>query len=138
MDISDQIVSIDSQMNLYVNLLEKNFDTHMNIIWASVGLLLAAIGWLITSTEARNFLSFSPINIASRIVIILAAIIHYVLLWVTYNNSKQLYNSASKYFHFIDEELFFYKLPFGICIFRAAISFVLFAYLYFLVKGMQK
>ncbi len=67
---------ISDQTELIINLLEKNFDTHLNIVWASNALLLGAIGWIITSKEARTFLSRSRgIHNAAQSTIALVAFI---------------------------------------------------------------
>ncbi len=80
-----------TDFDLLIKLLEKNYDTHLNIVWAATGLLLATIGWLLTSKDARGYISHDVT--AKRVVIfsiILMASLHYVLLFKTQVTSKAI------------------------------------------------
>jgi len=85
------------QIALMISLLAKNFDTHMNIIWATIALLLAAIGWVITSLEARRYLAGSWLNkVVSLIVLTTMLLMHYYLLWITQQQSAALYEGLTE------------------------------------------
>ena len=45
--------------DLLLNSLKDNKTVHLNIIWSTMGLQLGAIGWLVTSENAREYLAMN-------------------------------------------------------------------------------
>lgn len=136
MSVSIEAISNLDKTQLIIDLLAKNFDTHLNIVWASNALLLGAIGWIITSKEARAFLSTSRMtNVGAQWTIALVAFIHYYLLWVTFKNSSDLFSLIKSKVQFIGEDLFFYNIPGKVVLLRASVTLVLFLFLFFLVRS---
>ncbi|CAG36781.1 hypothetical protein [Desulfotalea psychrophila] len=129
------------QRDLIISLLAKNYDTHMNIIWATIGLLLGAIGWIITSREARSYLTSPKLNkIVSLVVIIAMAIMHYYLLWQTMEYSidlkSELIKVVGENVDVINTSEFIYLISYYMFSARAFVTFILFGFLSFLViKG---
>ena len=125
-------------IDLLITLLERNFDVHMNIIWATVGFLLAAIGWVITSREARAFLSGSEtIRVVSIIMLALIAIIHYSLLvktlLVSMELTAQLTSLVKEPLKGIVNDNLVYSISQTALVIRALVTLVLFSLLGFLV-----
>lgn len=122
-------------------LLAKNYDTHMNIVWATIVLLVGAIGWVITSREARHYIFGSRLTRGAAIVtVFFIAGLHYSLLY----RSKVISQALVAKLHELTQnplfngtdELLVLSISDGLLVWRAAATLVLFAFLLFLLfKG---
>jgi hypothetical protein len=127
--------------NLITNLLEKNYDTHLNIIWSATGLLLAAIGWILTSKEAREYITQDAIaKMIVYITIIVMFVIHYFLLLKTQSTSialsdslKSLLPDESKILITKDLHIFMYEITDVYLYTRGAVTLFLFLVLISLI-----
>ena len=134
------------QGELIISLLSKNYDTHMNIVWATIALLLASIGWIITSSEARNYLtSYKFSKTVSLVVIVAIAVIHYSILWESMETSKiltaELLNvacNAGDIKNIKDKGVFIYLILPLMFYARSAVTLILFGFLGFLVMKSGK
>ncbi|MFA0811838.1 hypothetical protein [Microbulbifer epialgicus] len=125
---------------LLFKALENNKSIHLNIVWATIGLQVAAIGWLISSEQARNFISHAKrLKVASLSTILIIAFAHYFMIFDTVTTSSEVIRAIEENHHFIalsensPNILSYYSLNTNKVIARAAFTFILFFYLCVLV-----
>lgn len=128
--------------NLIFKLLEKNYDTHLNIIWSATSLLLIAIGWILTSKEAREYISQDVIaKITAIFSIVITAISHYILLFLTKFTSDALIkklkllpaDDVPEKLIFDGNHIFIYEITYPDLIVRCLVTLSLFLVLMTLV-----
>jgi len=127
--------------NLIIKLLEKNYDTHLNIIWATIGLLLATIGWILTSKEAKEYISQDTfVKKITMFSITFMALFHYFLLFKTQFTSntlieklKFLLSDTSEKLIFDGNHIFIYEITISDLIIRSLVTLTLFIVLIILV-----
>jgi len=77
--------------NLLLQALKKNKEIHLNIVWGTLAFQVAAIGWLITSEQARGLFGLdNTLGIVGTIAVVMLALAHYVMLYDTYAQSEKL------------------------------------------------
>ena len=88
---------IDSQKNvptLVIDALKHNHATYLANVWATMGFLILAIGWIISSEKAREF--FSNSNSSRRVCLNSIAILmvfHSIILFdMVYESERVLSN----------------------------------------------
>jgi hypothetical protein len=120
-----------------LSLLSKNLDIHLNIVWTSNALLLGAIGWLITSKEARDFIGSNKyVWLSSQITLVLMFFFHVVFLGCTFHYSEELYKlicETEKLELVIKNNVFFYRIPLKVFILRIFVTSVFFLFLYLII-----
>ena len=87
--------------NLLLQALKKNKEIHLNIVWGTLAFQVAAIGWLITSEQARDlFGSKNTLRIVGTIAVVMLALAHYGMLYDTYDQSEKLVDAmeSNEYF----------------------------------------
>jgi len=81
-------------MDISEKLLEAlitNREAYLHNFWATLGFLILAIGWFLTSKEPRNFLNaHDKIKLSCSISVGLLFIIHVLVLFNTYRLSGKL------------------------------------------------
>ena len=81
-------------MDMFEKLLEAlitNREAYLHNIWATLGFLLLAIGWFLTSKDSRNFLSeHKMVRLSCSGSVGLLFIIHVLVLFNTYRLSAKL------------------------------------------------
>lgn len=81
----------ESSFGLLLECLKKNLEIHLHIIWGTLALQIAAIGWFLSSEAARTFIAEqNGIRAVGMVAIIVIAIIHFCLLYGTYRASEAL------------------------------------------------
>jgi glucan phosphoethanolaminetransferase (alkaline phosphatase superfamily) len=125
----------EKKIDLLIELMSKNHDTHMNIIWATIGSLVAAIGWILSSKETREFIP--KIRVMGVATVLIVAVFHYFLLWQTQLISSALLSDLKDALPseglFLDSKAYIYSITVRLIIMRGWVTFVLFSLLCYLV-----
>ena len=78
------------QQTILVGALKDNHNTYLNNVWSTMGFLMLAIGWVVTSDKARNYWRSS--NVARNVSLSAALIImifHITILYdIAYESEK--------------------------------------------------
>lgn len=94
--------------DLLVDCLGKNKEIHLHIIWGTLALQIAAIGWFLSSGSARSLIAaHRDVRIIGVVIVTLIAVIHFGLLIGTCRESDVLYARITEnaYYKSMPDEL---------------------------------
>jgi hypothetical protein len=73
-----------------IEALKIHLAEYLNTVWKTMAFIMVALGWILSSKDAREFLaSHRSIRYSALIVIVLLAIAHFSTLSALYKKSKR-------------------------------------------------
>jgi len=129
---------------LLLNSLKDNKTVHLNIIWSTMGLQLAAIGWLVTSENAREYLAMNKKIIRFLLLAVVFLFFAHILMIIdTFTASERLAKAITEnafYTKFINNQETFklYSLNGLTVLVRLSFTTILYIVLAFLIVSAGK
>ena len=96
---------------LLYDALKETYIRYSNNVFTTIGVVVLAIGWIITSPESRDFLEMNNwAYFISLVAIVLIAAIHTMVLLGAYRASNKLVDLLSEKHGIGTEYTFFYEV----------------------------
>jgi hypothetical protein len=130
--------------DLLLNVLKDNKSVHLNIIWSTMGFQIAALGWLLTSTDARAYLEkHRKLVLLFLFVIVTLWVAHIGMIYGTFKESEIVVAEIKRNAFFLGclektEQVFnLYRLNITDVLARLFFTSILFIALLFLVSSVK-
>lgn len=116
--------------------LKHNYDTYLNNVWTTLGLLLLCIGWFLTSEKMHTLLKKNYKYLFR--VTIFTLVVHFITLWFYYCQSKKILVLINKDFEYLCPYVEYFKIEWYYPLFILLLTGSLYLVLILIIRERSK